>query len=78
MALTKPPVGTKVRFLGFHDAPESDESWSHVGEIGTVVEANPVFNEYVQSLWLDVRFENWDSANGPILLEDDSEFEVVG
>jgi hypothetical protein len=76
MALTKPPVGTKVRFLGFHDASEDDESWSHVGEIGTVVKPHPAFTEYVQTLFLDVLFEEWNS-DGPILLEDDSEFEIV-
>jgi hypothetical protein len=75
MALTKPPVGTKVRFLGFYDADPDDESWSHVGEVGEVVAPNPMYNDYVQSLWLDTIFPEWNSR--PVLLEDDSEFEVV-
>lgn len=79
MALNKPPVGTKVR-----NVFEENVYGLNLGNVGTVVES-PLskLGGRVDSLWLDVHFEEWTDLDGSVLkdivvlFEDDSEFEIV-
>lgn len=77
MALTRPPVGTKVR-----NVFDSSDYRPNLGAVGTVID-NAYDTEYIRSRYLEVEFPEWKAANGTtrlnyaVLFMDDSEFEVV-
>jgi len=82
MSLTKPPVGTKVRFIAIKGLSDRHPvNLENRGKIGVVVDPPRRFSGRCASHFLDVRFEDWEENSGPgpetFLFCHDEEFEVV-
>jgi hypothetical protein len=80
--LTKPEVGTKVRFLGVQGTEDLPYMKKNIGKVGVVIEAPDCYSESVAKMFLDVQFPDWEHSDGRIgkeifLLCYNEEFEVV-
>jgi len=74
MALTKPPVGTRVRHLTFNGDDHGRMDYLAVEEIyGTVVPDPEGYSDRIKRMYLDVLFDDGTA----VLYMDDSEFEVA-